>query len=97
MNAHSRPDSAQGKAPVRAYDWLFLFWIALEIAASIVFIGFALIVAAGSLLTRLRQSRRKQVSLWGIAAFLTLLAASPFIFGLFDITIVEESPVSPYP
>ncbi|MDF2665658.1 MAG: hypothetical protein K0R81_1508 [Microbacterium sp.] len=60
-------------------DWLFVAWIAGTVLVSFAFVGAPLIVAASSLLTRLRTEKRKQITLWIVAAVLSILTLLPFL------------------
>jgi|GEM_PF-3396933 len=76
----------------QAADWFFALWVLLVIASAWIFIGAPLLVALASRLTRLRQSRRKQIWLWSIAAALTLYNLLPLFLFWFGLTFssVEE-------
>ena len=49
------------------------------IASTWVFLGAPLVVAAASLLTRLRRERGKQLSIWVIAIVATVFAVFPLL------------------
>ncbi|WEK60278.1 MAG: hypothetical protein P0Y60_13255 [Candidatus Microbacterium colombiense] len=75
-----------------SFDWLYALWVVLEVAAGWLFFGAPLLVALASRGTRLRHSRSKQISLWVIAAIVSLFALAPFLviwFGL-STTHIEE-------
>lgn len=89
-NRHTGAEQRRGLAAT--YDWLFTLWVALVIASAWVFIGAPLLVAFSSRFTRLGQSRGRQVTLWVIAAAITLYNLTPLLFiwlGL-STTSVEE-------
>lgn len=74
-------------------DRLFMLFIVLEIAAFPILPLLPVVVSAGALTTRLRGSRWRMVTLWSLAAFLTLIVVGPFVLKLFDFNFVDNGPV----
>lgn len=72
-------DTEQRRGLASTYDWLFTLWVALVIASAWVFIGAPLLVAFSSRFTRLGQSRGRQITLWVIAAAITLYNLVPLL------------------
>jgi len=58
---------------------MLLAWIVAMVVATWVVPCGALLVAAGSLATRLRTDRKKQIAVWTIAIVLTVISLFPFV------------------
>ena len=76
-------------------DWIFLLFLALELAAFPIFPGLPLVVAAVSTRTRVRSSRWRSRVLWILASVMTIIVLAPFVIGWFNPSFVENGPVTP--
>ena len=74
-------------------DLLFMLFIVVELAVFPLLPLLPLVVSAVALTTRLRSSRWRLVTLWSLAAVLTLCVLAPFVPRLFDFNFVENGPV----
>lgn len=75
-------------------DWTFAAFIVLEFIAFAVFPGLPLAVAGAAMATRLRQSKKRKLTLWILAGVLTVIGAAPFILewlGLSEFSTVETT------
>lgn len=84
--------------PGRMYepiDKLFVLFVVLEIIAWPILPGLPLVVALAAMTTRVRTSKWRSVFLWTLAGFITLIVIAPFIIGMFNLNITNESPGVP--
>ena len=81
----TRPESLYSRT-----DWIFAGFIALEVLAFAVFPGLPLVVAGMAMATRLRESRRRKLTLWIIAGLLTLMSVAPFILRMLGLSSFSE-------
>ena len=71
-------------------DWIFAGFIALEVMAFAVFPGLPLVVAGMAMATRLRESRKRKLTLWIVAGLLTLISVAPFILRTLGLSSFSE-------